>query len=185
MQHDAVVTPRNLFQPLGEPFDFTPRHPVLALKIAFCKDQHRPLKSPDRDTLADKIRRFLYPRIRFVEDVVLAEKAARVYRYGGEWRSCLLAQDVRGKLCLRDAEFPLDLHPLLPIHPGAARRNHAGLKCPLRELRRSVHQSYKGWNIAIILIKRDNQFRTCHDVNPSRSVATRPSPIGSWNRHKQ
>ena len=141
MQHDAVVTPRNLFQPLGEPFDFTPRHPVLALKIAFCKDQHRPLKSPDRDTLADKIRLFLYPRIRFVEDVVLAEKAARVYRYGGEWRSCLLAQDVRGRLRLRNVEFLLDLHPLVPINPDAARRNHADLECPQRELRRAVHQS--------------------------------------------
>ena len=140
MQHDAVVTPRNLFQPLGEPFDFTPRHSVLALKVAFCKDRHRPLKSPDRDTLADKIRRFLYPRIRFVEDVVLAEKAARVYRYGGVWRSCLLAQDVRGTLRLRDVEFPLDLHPLVPIQPDAARRIHANLECPQREIWQAVHQ---------------------------------------------
>ena len=132
MQHDAVVTPRNLFQPLGH---LTLRHaPRTALKTAFCKDQHRPLKSPDRDTLADKIRRFLYPRIRFVEDVVLAEKAARVYRYGGEWRSCLLAQDVRGKLCLRDAEFPLDQHPLLPIHP-ARRGETMRPRVPVRELR--------------------------------------------------
>ena len=165
MQHDAVVTPRNLFQPLGEPFDFTPRHPVLALKIAFCKDQHRPLKSPDRDTLADKIRRFLYPRIRFVEDVVLAEKAARVYRYGGEWRSCLLAQDVQ-----RQAMPSRCRIPARPTSAGRSTPARRGETMPassalLRELRRSVHQSYKGWNIAIILIKRDNQFQTCHDVN--------------------
>ena len=97
----------------------------------------------------------------------------------------LFAQDVRGNLRLRDVEFPLDLHPLVPIQPDAARRNHADLECPQRELRRAGHQSYKGWNMAIITIKRDDQFRAFHDVSPSQLVATRPLPIGSLNRHKQ